>query len=101
MTENISFLDSGCVLAKNESGLSKYEFFVENRHDHSLLSVLLRVWGIKLYSASSQFDLYQKNKYKTECTNTDKKYETYIKSTYNMPILLHTCGNIRFAEAKG
>lgn len=43
MTENISFLDSGCVLAKNESGLSKYEFFVENRHDHSLLSVLLRV----------------------------------------------------------
>ncbi len=79
----------------NESGLDNYDSFVENRHDQSLLSVLLKSNGIEAYRDPTQFGLYQKYKYKAKCMNTDRDYETYRRSTYKMPILLHRSANIR------
>lgn len=88
--------------ADNESGLPNYDSFVENRHDQSLLSVLLKTRGIKPYRDPSQFGLYQKYKYQAKCMNTDRDYETYRKSVYKMSMLLHRCGNIRLlGVAKG
>ena len=94
------WLDAACTGtlisdAENKSGLPNYDSFVENRHDQSLLSVLLKTKGINPYRDPSQFGLYQKYKYKAKCMNADRDYETYRKSTYKMPILLHRCGNIK------
>lgn len=94
------WLDAACTGtmitdAENETGLRNYDTFIENRHDQSLLSVLLKTKGIEPYRDPSQFGLYQKYKYKARCMNTDRDYKTYEKSTYRMPILLHRCGNIR------
>ena len=93
------WLDAACTDslitdAENESGLPNYDSFVENRHDQSLLSVLLKTRGIKPYRDPSQFGVYQKYKYRAKCMNTDKDYETYERSTYKMPILHHRCGDI-------
>lgn len=94
------WLDAACTGtligdADNESGLPNYNGFVENRHDQSLLSVLLKTRGVNPYRDPSQFGLYQKYKYRAKCMNSDRDYETYEKSTYKMPILLHRTGNIR------
>lgn len=86
----------------NESGLDNYASFVENRHDQSLLSVLLKSNGVKPYRDPTQFGVYQKYKYKAKCMNSDIDYETYRKSTYKLPILLHRTGNISmFGILKG
>lgn len=81
--------------AENESGLPNYESFVENRHDQSLLSVLLKTRGVSPYRDPSQFGLYQKYKYRAKCMNSKRDYKTYEKSNYKMPFLLHRTGNIR------
>lgn len=101
------WLDAACTGtlisdAENESGLANYSTFVENRHDQSLLSVLLKSNGVNPYRDPTQFGLYQKYKYEAQCMNTERDYETYRRSSYKMPILLHRCGTIRLlGVAKG
>lgn len=75
---------------ENKCGLPNHFGFCENRHDQSILSVLLKKNEIKPYRDPSQFGLYQTIKYYQKNMNSESDYEVYKKSKYPcMMFLLH------------
>lgn len=81
---------------ENELGLPNFEGFHENRHDQSILSVLLKKNGIKPYRDPSQFGLFQSIKYLQHNLNSDNDYEVYKRSKYPVYMFaLHRHGKVR------
>lgn len=74
----------------NEMGFPNFEGFRTNRHDQSILSVLLKKNGIRPYRDPSQFGMFQHPLYVQKRMNCNAEYETFKRSKFPLfMIYLH------------
>lgn len=81
---------------ENQTGKENFPGFKENRHDQSILSVLLKKYHVTPYKDPSQYGLYQKSPYRHRCMKNPHDYITYERSEFPMMFILHRNRNINW-----